>query len=70
MSTGLRLKKIISDRGIKQTWLADRAGLNRVTLARIIGGVSEPHVDTIRRLARALGVTSDYLLGLSEEEAS
>lgn len=70
MSTGQILKKLIEDRGLRLSWVASRAGISRVTLYRVLSGGSDPHLDTVRRLAMALGVTSDYLLGLSEEEAS
>ena len=47
---------------IRQDELARRAGITPTTLSRIERNESEPHVSTIRRLAKALGVKPADLL--------
>ena len=49
---------------MSQTDLAKEAGVARVTVSRVEGGhVEELRADTLKRLARALAVPIDYLLG-------
>jgi transcriptional regulator with XRE-family HTH domain len=44
-------------RELSQEALAKRAGLNRVTLARLERALHPPNLDTLERIARALRVT-------------
>jgi transcriptional regulator with XRE-family HTH domain len=46
-----------------QSELADRAGLPPSSIAHFESGSRKPSFDTLRRLANALEVTTDYLLG-------
>lgn len=50
-----RLKALRERQALTQAELAARAGINRVTLARIEGG-AQPYPVTVRKLAAALGV--------------
>jgi transcriptional regulator with XRE-family HTH domain len=50
------VKRIRNQRGLSQRELAKRAGLNTVTLVRLEKGVGSPQVDTLEKLAEALGV--------------
>lgn len=43
-------------RGLSQEALAKKARLNRVTLARLERALHPPNLDTLDRIARALGV--------------
>ncbi len=63
-----RLERARAWRGWTQTELARRAGVHQVQINKLING-KRPRVqgDTIRKLAIALGVSGDYLLGLSNE---
>lgn len=45
-----------SERKLSQEALAAKAGINRVTLARIELAVHQPTLDTLDAIARALGV--------------
>jgi len=48
--------------------LADLAGVDRSTLSRIVRDVTkEPTNENLRRLARGLSVSVDYLLGLGKD---
>jgi len=44
-------------RGLSQAALAEKTGLNRVTLARLERAMHPPNLDTLDRIARALRVT-------------
>jgi transcriptional regulator with XRE-family HTH domain len=51
-----RIAEIREKRGLTQEALAARARLNRVTLARLERAMHPPNLDTLERIARALGV--------------
>jgi transcriptional regulator with XRE-family HTH domain len=57
-----RLKAMRERKALTQQELADRAGINRVTLARIETGGAEPYPATVRKLAEALGVEPAELM--------
>jgi transcriptional regulator with XRE-family HTH domain len=57
-----RLKDIRQRKALTQQQLAERAGVNRVTIARIEGGKDEPFPTTVRKVADALGVEPEDLL--------
>ncbi len=56
MLVGEQIRKFRNRYGLSQEALAKRAGIGRVTLARIELGIQDPTVGTLERLARALGV--------------
>jgi DNA-binding XRE family transcriptional regulator len=43
-------------RGLSQADLAARVGIDRVSLARLEAGSTDPHLSTARALAQSLGV--------------
>ena len=51
-----RVAEIREQRGLTQEALAAKARLNRVTLARLERAMHPPNLDTLERIARALGV--------------
>ena len=51
-----RIAEIRAQRGLTQESLAARARINRVTLARLERALHPPNLDTLVRIARALGV--------------
>jgi transcriptional regulator with XRE-family HTH domain len=57
-----RLKDVRQRKALTQQQLADKAGVNRVTIARIEGGKDEPFPTTVRKVADALGVDPEDLL--------
>ena len=66
--TGERIKNIRKKRNLNQDQLAELASLNRVTIAKYESGRVEPGAQALARIADALEVTTDALLGRSEEE--
>ncbi|HEY3115815.1 MAG TPA: helix-turn-helix transcriptional regulator [Chloroflexota bacterium] len=63
-----RLKNIRERRALTQQDLAERAGVNRVTVARLEGGVDQPLPGTVRKLADALGVAPEELMDQADLE--
>ena len=63
-----RLRGARSDLRLTQVKLATLAGLNPQVVAHYESGYRFPSVHSLIRLASALGVTLDYLLGLTDHE--
>lgn len=64
-----RLKAARELREWNQSDLASKAGLPASSIAHFEGGKRKPSFDTLRRLANALEVTTDYLLGRTDNPA-
>lgn len=62
-----RLRTAREQRGLDQGELADRAGLHGSAISHFETGTRKPSFDNLRRLADALDVTTDYLLGRVED---
>lgn len=58
------LRRFRKARGMTLRALAEKAGVSGPAVARMESGASKPSLDVLVRLARALGCTSDELLGL------
>jgi len=58
-----RLKEARELRGLNQGELAVRAGFQASAISHFETGNRKPSFDNLRRLAQALDVTTDYLLG-------
>ena len=59
------LKHIMEVRGVNQKWLSDEANIPEATISRYVNGVHMPTISLIIKLAKALNVTVDYLLGIA-----
>jgi transcriptional regulator with XRE-family HTH domain len=71
MHIGERIKRQRVKRGYTQTELAERSGVKQSLISRLEGGSRDnPSADVLRGLARALGCTTDYLVGMHEDENS
>ena len=57
-----KLQKLCVLRGLDQSALAERVGLSKSSMSRILSGTQEPKLRLAYDLARALGVTLDYLV--------
>lgn len=62
-----RLKAARDLRGLSQGALAGRAALPPSSIAHFEAGSRKPSFDTLRKLANALEVTTDYLLGRADD---
>lgn len=65
---GKRLKSKREELGIKQKEFADRVGVSAPAINQFESGEKKPSPDVLTRIAEELGVSTDYLLGASEEE--
>jgi transcriptional regulator with XRE-family HTH domain len=62
-----RLRAARDMRGWNQGELAGAAKMPQTSIAHLESGSRKPSFDTLRRLAEALEVTTDYLLGRTDE---
>lgn len=63
-----RLINLRNELGLKQTELCEKTGVSNATLSRIEAGKAPVSYDNLARIAKTLGTTTDYLLGLSEDK--
>lgn len=63
MTIGERIYTLRQELDIKQKELAERVGITEATLSRYENCKRTPSSDIAAKLAQALGVTADYLLG-------
>jgi len=62
-----RLKQLRLRKGYTQQDLADAVKMTQAQIARWENGNSEPLADAVAQLARVIGCTTDWLLGLAEQ---
>lgn len=65
-----RLKALRKQQNLSQTDLGQLAALHYTHIGRFERSTSRPSGDTLKRLADALSVTSDYLLDGATDEAA
>ena len=51
----MHIKEVLKKRGLKQNDLADRLGINRVSLSRLLSDKNDMRVSTIKKIAGAIG---------------
>jgi transcriptional regulator with XRE-family HTH domain len=61
MNLGDRIRDLRWDARLTQTELARRVGIHKNSMSEIERGIATPRVETLRRIANALGVTMDEL---------
>ena len=64
---GKRFKQCRIEAGMKQTVAAKAAGISQQSISAYENDEREPLATAIIALARAYGVSIDYLLGLTDE---
>jgi transcriptional regulator with XRE-family HTH domain len=62
-----RLRAARTDQNLTQESLADQAGFAREMIARYETQKSFPNIDTLVKISKILNVTTDYLLGLTDD---
>ena len=65
-----RLRKLRKDRSLSQTQLGQLVDVHYTHIGRYERGTSRPAADTLNRLAQALDVSGDYLLGGATDDAA
>lgn len=53
----LRIKEILKQRGVTQKGLAEKIGVSIISISRIAQGEQNPSLDTLQKIAEALGVS-------------
>lgn len=67
---GLRIAETLQKRSMSQRELARLVGVTEAVMSRYVSGEREPKPDVLANIATALHTTSDYLLGIENEEFS
>lgn len=70
MEFGKNLKKLMEENKITQVRLANEINVSQKAISQWINLQSEPTEDNIRNCAIYFNVTSDYLLGLEDENGN
>lgn len=65
--TQLRIKELCGEKGVSIVELAKRIGMSRVSISNMIAGRQSPPVDTLDKIADALGVEAWELLKSPDE---
>ena len=55
----VRLKRLMGEKGIKQTELAARSSLSQASVSRYVRGTAEPKSRELHAISKALGVSMD-----------
>ena len=64
---GARLKQVRNLKGVSQSGAAKYFGITKVGYQNYEAGRRNPSIEMLPRLARYFNVSTDYLLGLSDE---
>jgi putative transcriptional regulator len=56
-----RLRQVLEERGLRQDWLANRAGIHNATLSRLVTGKTVPTMEVAYRIASALDLHVDEI---------
>lgn len=67
---GTKIRDLRKERGLTQAALSQDPAItvSQASIAAYETGAREPNIETITQLARYFGVTSDYLIGMSEHK--
>lgn len=65
-----RLREVMKEQRITITALAKELNVSRQTVSLYYNGSMEPNIERIRKISRYLGISVDYLLGLSDTRAT
>ena len=60
------VRNLMDMRGLTQKQLAEAAGVTEATISRYAGGKTQPEISIVARLAKVLGVSVDYLCGVTD----
>lgn len=66
----LRIKEIMSKRGVTSAWLAEQVGISKVAVSNIVTGKSSPSLDNLIKIADVLKVSITELIGEEKSDNS
>ena len=61
-----RIKEVLEQKGIKQTWLADKLGKSFNTVNSYVQNRRQPSIETLFEIAKILNVEPKELIGTEE----
>ncbi len=61
-----RIREVRKEKGISQTKIAKKIGMEQTQYSRYERGENEIKVNVLIEICKALNVSSDYILGLSD----
>ena len=64
----VQIKEALKKRGLKQNELADRLGINRVSLSRLLSDKNDMRISTIKKIADAIGCDVAEFFSPAEKE--
>ena len=64
----MHIKDILKQRGLTQNELADRLGINRVSLSRLLSDKNDMRISTIKKIADAIGCDVTEFFAPEEKE--
>ena len=65
----LQIKEALKKRGLKQNELADRLGINRVSLSRLLSDKNDMRISTMKKIADAIGCdVAEFFTPADKEE--
>lgn len=62
-----RLREVLEERGIKQTWLAEKIGIDRSTLSTVVANKKGTNLETAMRIAHVLNMKMEEIFELLED---
>lgn len=66
MAVKNRLKEILDERGLKQNWLAERAGVTKQTMSNLINNRFSVSLESAMRIAKALDLTIEDIFHIED----
>lgn len=66
MTLGERIAQTLREREMSQHELAEMVGVTDISMTRYIRNERMPNAQVVLNMARALRVTTDYLLGMED----
>lgn len=70
MTLGERIQALLEARHMTRKQLAEASGLTEAAISRYISGTRSPKSISLSAIAKALGVTSDELLGNTSDSSN
>lgn len=60
-----KLRDLMAQRGVTQSWLAEKTDSTEATISRYMNGINKPSLEIVARIAKALNVSVDYILDIN-----
>lgn len=62
-----KLREILEEKGLKQTWLAQKIGIDRSTLSTVIANKKGTNLETAMRIAKTLNLKMEDIFELIDD---